>query len=132
MHDSGDEFDFKYYVICKSSCCMKRDTCHASVVSALCSLRNLGGRNLHKKFLIYMLLINTALMGCSAVRHGWTTVDYKGQLLSAKSGPGAERLKIEMNYNRWCQVSILQGNLKNGDLTPPITTYSSDSFALYF
>ena len=39
-------------------------------------------------------------LGCTAFRHGSTTTAYQGQLLPAATGPGAERLKIEMAYDR--------------------------------
>lgn len=49
--------------------------------------------------LVTMLLMGI-LSACSGLRHGATTLDYQGQLLRVRAtGPGAERLDIESDYD---------------------------------
>ena len=61
-------------------------------------------KHYHFYGLLAAILIFT---GCSAFRHGYTTRQYQEQLLSAKSGPGKDRLKIEMDYDATVRNYVL-------------------------
>lgn len=49
----------------------------------------------------YFLILTVFILstGCAGWRHGSTTREYEGQMLSASIGRGAKRLEIEVNYN---------------------------------
>jgi hypothetical protein len=39
------------------------------------------------------------LAACTALKHGWTLSSYEGQVLEVHSGKGADRLKIETEFD---------------------------------
>ncbi len=45
------------------------------------------------------LLLGTVLLGCAATKHVWMRAEYEGQVLVAKEGRGAARVRIEADYD---------------------------------
>ena len=56
-----------------------------------------------RRFYISLILVVLAMAGCSSLKagymHGLTERDVRGQILKAQSGPGKDRLDVEIKYD---------------------------------
>ncbi len=54
------------------------------------------------------LLLGAVLLACSATKHVWTRAEYEGQVLVAKEGRGAARVRVEADYDPMIEEWVFQ------------------------
>jgi S1-C subfamily serine protease len=66
-------------------------------------------RRSHASRLLWAVTVALTLVSCSGWRHGYTVNQFQGQILRVKGGgPGAERLRIERDYDASVRNFVVQ------------------------